>query len=79
VSENGTGYLDSIEVDCEPGYELQSGDKTRTCQANKTWSGAVAVCVGEFAWLSDHFANLWWVPHLPGNIIKIAIFFVESV
>ena len=30
---------------CNTGYTL-TGDATRTCQGNSTWSGAIPTCVG---------------------------------
>ena len=38
--------LDSVATySCNTGYTL-TGDATRTCQGNSTWSGAIPTCVG---------------------------------
>ncbi|XP_019625813.1 PREDICTED: LOW QUALITY PROTEIN: sushi, von Willebrand factor type A, EGF and pentraxin domain-containing protein 1-like [Branchiostoma belcheri] len=39
----GNSYGDKVTFTCDPGYEL-SGSRERSCQANKQWSGAPAVC-----------------------------------
>ena len=48
ITNTGTGYGDIIEVECDAGYELDSGDLLRECQADKSWSGEVPVCSGKF-------------------------------
>ncbi|KAK2151179.1 hypothetical protein LSH36_373g02019, partial [Paralvinella palmiformis] len=45
VSQNGSGYQDSIEVECAPGYDYVSGNLTRTCQADGKWNGQTPVCI----------------------------------
>ena len=37
-------FGNKVTISCLKGYFLTSGDKERTCQANKTWSGAETVC-----------------------------------
>ena len=36
-------YEDTCTVTCNPGYTL-TGNGTRTCQSDGSWSGIVAVC-----------------------------------
>lgn len=41
---NNNSCLATFEVECDPGYELVSGDPVRTCQTNQEWSGSPPVC-----------------------------------
>ncbi|XP_071126485.1 uncharacterized protein [Mytilus edulis] len=36
--------MDTITYSCIPGYEVQSGNLERSCQADGTWSGSTPVC-----------------------------------
>ena len=36
-------YQSTVVLECDPQYKL-SGDLTRTCQADGTWSGAQPTC-----------------------------------
>ncbi|XP_063416133.1 uncharacterized protein LOC134697776 [Mytilus trossulus] len=38
------GYMESITYDCITGYEIQSGNVVRFCDADGTWSGETPVC-----------------------------------
>ncbi|CAH1248686.1 CSMD3 [Branchiostoma lanceolatum] len=40
----GNTYGDTVTSNCDPGYELLSGNTVRTCQANGEWSGMPVVC-----------------------------------
>ena len=40
---SGTTYLSVAKFQCQSGYTL-SADVNRTCQADKTWSGASPAC-----------------------------------
>ncbi|CAG2242985.1 CSMD [Mytilus edulis] len=44
TAETGKNYQDRITYACNTGYELKSGDLTRQCQDDKTWSGSPPVC-----------------------------------
>ena len=37
-------YNDDLTYTCDPGYELSSGDSTRTCTSSGTWSGIAPTC-----------------------------------
>lgn len=37
-------YMETITYSCILGYEIQSGDLERTCQADGTWCGIPPVC-----------------------------------
>ena len=39
-------YPDSVTYTCNPGYTHVSGDLTRNCQPDGTWSGIPPVCQG---------------------------------
>ena len=39
-----SGYLDTVTYHCISGYETDTGDVTRTCQADATWSGSPLNC-----------------------------------
>ena len=40
-------YLTNVTYTCNIGYELTSGDVTRTCQANGRWTGTVPICLSK--------------------------------
>ncbi|OWF38277.1 uncharacterized protein LOC110466394 [Mizuhopecten yessoensis] len=40
----GVYFSDHVTYVCTDGYEIESGDKERTCQANQQWSGHPPVC-----------------------------------
>ncbi len=40
-------YLDMVEYHCDPGHHTDTENVTRTCQANKTWSGMPLNCIRE--------------------------------
>ncbi|KAL9989269.1 hypothetical protein ACROYT_G003802 [Oculina patagonica] len=42
-SGDSTVFPNHVQFDCDPGFIL-NGSKTRTCQANGTWSGFQALC-----------------------------------
>ncbi|CAG2242997.1 CSMD [Mytilus edulis] len=44
TAETGKNYQGTITYACNTGYELKSGDLTRQCQDDKTWSGSPPVC-----------------------------------
>ena len=44
-SGDSTVYPNSVLFKCDSGFNL-NGSSTRMCQANETWSGLAAVCVG---------------------------------
>jgi len=46
AAKSGSSYLfgDKVTYTCNPGYEPKSGSTSRTCQANKAWSGNKLVC-----------------------------------
>lgn len=46
-SGDSTVFPNSVQFDCDPGFTL-NGSRTRTCQANRTWSGFQALCSGRF-------------------------------
>ena len=37
-------YNTTVTYDCLTGYYISTGDRTRQCQVNGTWSGSVPVC-----------------------------------
>jgi len=39
-------YMTSVTYACNTGYELTSGNGTRICQADATWSNPSPVCTG---------------------------------
>ncbi|CAH1248690.1 CSMD2 [Branchiostoma lanceolatum] len=45
VTVGGSFYRDTASYSCFPGYDLV-GSSTRTCQADKLWSGTAPTCVG---------------------------------
>ncbi|XP_071125161.1 CUB and sushi domain-containing protein 2-like isoform X2 [Mytilus edulis] len=44
TAETGKNYQGTITYACTIGFELKSGDLTRQCQYDKTWSGSPPVC-----------------------------------
>ena len=46
ASHQGSSYLlgNNVTFTCDEGYSLHSGDLTRICQADHTWSGQTPVC-----------------------------------
>ena len=40
---SGRTFESTVTYTCEPGYTLH-GDNTRTCMANKRWSGSAPIC-----------------------------------
>ena len=42
---DSTVFLNNVIFKCDPGFNL-NGSSTRMCQANGTWSGLAALCVG---------------------------------
>jgi len=57
IPENGTNtvgagsdytYNNNVTYDCILGYEVQSGNALRTCQANGNWSGTPLICSGKY-------------------------------
>ncbi|XP_063413798.1 CUB and sushi domain-containing protein 3-like isoform X14 [Mytilus trossulus] len=44
TNNSGINYQDNITYACNTGYELTSGDLTRECLANESWSGSPPVC-----------------------------------
>lgn len=44
---NGVEFGSTALYTCDSGYVIGSGDLERACQANGTWGGSEAVCVGE--------------------------------
>ena len=40
-------YLTSVTYTCNTGYGLTSGNGTRICQADATWSNSPPVCTGK--------------------------------
>ena len=47
VDVPGTTVGSNATYSCDTGYELD-GDKVRTCQMSRTWSGSAPVCRCEF-------------------------------
>ncbi|XP_071123961.1 sushi, von Willebrand factor type A, EGF and pentraxin domain-containing protein 1-like [Mytilus edulis] len=43
-TDGSYNYLDKITYTCNIGYEVQSGNRERSCQDDKTWSGSPPVC-----------------------------------
>ncbi|VDI10144.1 Hypothetical predicted protein [Mytilus galloprovincialis] len=43
-TDGSYNYMDTITYSCNPGYEVQSGNRERTCQPDGTWSGSTLVC-----------------------------------
>ncbi|CAG2230338.1 Neurogenic locus notch homolog protein 1 [Mytilus edulis] len=43
-TDGSYNYMDTITYSCIPGYEVQSGNIERSCQADGTWSGSTPVC-----------------------------------
>ncbi len=41
---NDFTFSKKVTYSCDTGYEVLSGDDTRTCQANKTWTGQPIIC-----------------------------------
>ncbi|CAH1777825.1 unnamed protein product, partial [Owenia fusiformis] len=41
---NGTRYGDNVTFTCKSAYKYESGDRTRTCSANGTWTGQMLTC-----------------------------------
>ncbi|CAH1777826.1 unnamed protein product [Owenia fusiformis] len=41
---NGTRYGDTVSYTCTSAYKYESGDRTRTCGANGTWTGQILTC-----------------------------------
>ncbi|XP_063413803.1 CUB and sushi domain-containing protein 3-like isoform X19 [Mytilus trossulus] len=44
TNNSGINYQDNITYACITGYELKSGNLTRECLANESWSGSPPVC-----------------------------------
>ena len=44
---DGTRYQDTVTYACEALYIEEAGDKSRTCQADKSWSGEPLTCRGD--------------------------------
>ena len=44
---NNLDFGSVINSACDEGYELTSGNLTRTCQANGKWSGSQPVCTSK--------------------------------
>ena len=42
---DSTVFPNNVLFKCDPGFNLK-GSSTRMCQANGTWSGLAALCVG---------------------------------
>ncbi|XP_063414427.1 complement factor B-like [Mytilus trossulus] len=45
-TDGSYNHMDNIIYSCNRGYEVQSGNLERSCQADGTWSGSTPVCVG---------------------------------
>ena len=41
-------YNTNVVYSCDVGYELTSGDLTRTCKADTTWSDTAPVCTRKY-------------------------------
>ena len=46
-SNGTTVYQSNATYICDPDHELIRGSEMRTCQADGTWSGNAATCVGQ--------------------------------
>ena len=41
-------YRKNVTDGCILGYEVQSGDEIRTCQANGSWTGTPLICSSKY-------------------------------
>ncbi len=46
VSGSDLSYQGQLSYTCHTGYELTSGNLSRTCQVDHTWTGTPPVCQG---------------------------------
>ena len=47
-SDSGSNrFPDQVNITCDPGYELGSGDLIRNCTSSGMWDGTDATCVGQ--------------------------------
>ena len=47
VSLTGTLVRDTASYSCDLGYVLESGDATRTCSEDGTWTGVMPTCASK--------------------------------
>ena len=47
TKSGGYEFGDVVTYNCNPGYQLTSGDTRLQCQANQQWSGVKPICTSK--------------------------------
>ena len=64
ISECSRTLESTCSFTCNPGYVLDRGTTTRTCQNNAQWDGSEAFCAGKFL-----YSTIW--DQQNGSMVKL--------